>query len=371
MAWLSGYTTRRKITIDNTKIDATLTDFPVLVSLTDANFDFAKANSDGFDLRFTAADGTTLLKYEREIHDSVNKVATYWVKVPSVASDADTYIYVYYRTTDTADGADPENVWDSNFVMVQHLKDNTTSATLDSTSNNNDGTKKGANEPIEATGKIYKAQDFDGSNDYINYGNVGFTATDLITIEAWVKTSGVVDKNIWIVNKGYTSHANPYYEYALLIRRTNDGGGNAAVYIVIDGTVRTVKDANAWADNAWHYIYAVYDGSSLKVGGDLEAPASVDYSGDLSNYETNAMIGAPTNSAAEGYFDGLIDEVRLSKTNRSAAWIKASYNSGAGSLLSVGSEISTQVKSINGLAIASIKSKNGLAIDSIKSINGL
>ena len=41
MAFLSGYTTRRKITIDKSKIDSDLTDFPVLVKLTSSNFDFS------------------------------------------------------------------------------------------------------------------------------------------------------------------------------------------------------------------------------------------------------------------------------------------------------------------------------------------
>jgi len=189
MAWLSGYNTRRKITIDHTKIDSDLTDFPVLVKLTSSNFDFSKANSDGYDIRFTEDDGTTLLKYERERHDSANQIAEYWVKIPSVSSSADTEFYIYYRTTDTADGADPTNVWDSNYELVTHMKDDPdTSHVADSTANNNDGTKKAANEPIEADGKIAKAQDFDGSNDYISCGtDIGLTRW---TLEAWIKKTG-------------------------------------------------------------------------------------------------------------------------------------------------------------------------------------
>jgi len=81
MAWLTGWTYRKKITIDETKVDADLTDFPVLVKLTSTNFDFSKARSDGYDIRFTSSDGTTLLKYERERHDATNQVAEYWVKI--------------------------------------------------------------------------------------------------------------------------------------------------------------------------------------------------------------------------------------------------------------------------------------------------
>jgi len=186
--FLSGYTTRRKLklTIDHTKIDSDLTDFPVLVKLTSSNFDFSKSNSDGYDIRFTSSDGTTLLKYERERHDSTNQVAEYWVKIPSVSSSADTEFYIYYRTDDTADGADPTNVWDSNFKAVYHLKDLTTSSVEDSTANDNDGTKKGTNEPTEVDGKIDKAQNFDGSDDYISApDSASLDITGEITIEFW------------------------------------------------------------------------------------------------------------------------------------------------------------------------------------------
>ena len=115
MAFLTGYTKRKKITIDNTKVDAALTDFPVSVPLGgDADIG-AVSNSDGFDIRFTSSDGTTLLKYERENFAIASDLATanFWVKIPSVSSSANTEFYIYYRADDTADGADPENVWDS------------------------------------------------------------------------------------------------------------------------------------------------------------------------------------------------------------------------------------------------------------------
>ena len=66
-----------------------------------------------------------LLNYEREQHDSVNDVADYWVNLPVLLSTAPTQFYVYYRPQTTADGANPTNVWDSNYVFVYHLKEST------------------------------------------------------------------------------------------------------------------------------------------------------------------------------------------------------------------------------------------------------
>jgi len=66
--WVAGYDQRIKLTIDHTKIDAGLSDFPTMVKLTTSNFDFDNARLDGYDIRFTEDDGETLLKYEREHH---------------------------------------------------------------------------------------------------------------------------------------------------------------------------------------------------------------------------------------------------------------------------------------------------------------
>ena len=328
--WLSGYYNRIKIPIDAAKIDAALSDFPVPIKLTSANFDFAKANSDGFDFRFTAADGTTLLKYERERHDSTNKLAEYWVKVPSVSDSADTYIYLYYRTEDTADGADPENVWDSNYKAVHHLKDATTSTVLDSTANNNDGTKKGANEPIEATGQIYKGQDFDGSDDKIDTPAQSLSPTGAFTFEAWFKITATEGK--YLVGQGDDT-VNPNEFGAILAINLNVVSFGveryAADWIVIQGT----DDIN---DDAWHYGVGVYDNGSMALYVDGGADGTATNTDKANQTTGNQYIGIgnfPRDNGANRLFDGLIDEVRISNVARSAAWIKASYNAGAGSLL--------------------------------------
>jgi len=184
--WLTGWAERIKITTDQTDIDADLTDFPVLVKLTSTNFDFTKALSTGNDIRFTASDGSTLLKYERERHDSTNSLAEYWVKVPAVSGTVNTDFYIYYGKSDAADGADPTAVWDANSMGVWHKKDITTSTIADSTANANNGTKKAANEPIEANGKIGKAQSYDGVNDYVEIPHSDEFPREDVTVEFWL-----------------------------------------------------------------------------------------------------------------------------------------------------------------------------------------
>jgi len=76
---------------------ATLTGYQVKISLTGGiggNFDFTKALSGGGDIRFTAADGITLIPFWIESWID-NTSATIWVKVPAIPA-AGTSVYLYY-----------------------------------------------------------------------------------------------------------------------------------------------------------------------------------------------------------------------------------------------------------------------------------
>ena len=338
--WLSGYTTRKKITIDYTKIDDDLTDFPVLVKLTSSNFDFSKANSDGFDVRFTSDNGTTLLKYERERHDSDNEVAEYWVKIPSISSTEDTDFYLYFRSLDTADGADPTNVWDSSFKMVQHMNDKTTSTIEDSTSNNNDGTKKGANEPIEADGKVAKAQDFDGTDDYITVpDSSSLDITGSITLEALIKPDTVSGYRTFVC-KGRTSASVENTNYAF-----RQYGANLDFYYRYNTIWHAYTVSNQFSVGNWYHVAVTYTfgtGTSIKVyinGVQKTGSWGESCTGNdpAQTNDISLKIGKIYDASSE-LFDGLIDEVRISNVARSAAWIKASYYSGNNSLVSYGSE---------------------------------
>ena len=337
------YTTRRKLTIDQTKVDADLTDFPVLVKLTSTNFDFSKANSDGFDIRFTSSDGTTLLKYERERHDNVNGLAEYWVKIPSVSGTANTDFYIYYRTTDTADGADPTNVWDANFKMVQHLKDITTSTVNDSTANANNGAKIAANEPIEADGKIAKAQNFDGINDYINISNENnfdFELNTPFSISAWVYHPGALGAATETIFSKIGAGVPGYYLLA------GHWSTSLTMIFKLDNSNHDFVTGDILPVDQWVYVTMTYNGTNylgikLYLNG-VECSYTYYSPGTVTTILNNESPHIGKNDwAPDGevpYWKGKIDEIRVSNVTRSAAWIKADYNSGNDSLLTYEAE---------------------------------
>ena len=131
-------------------------------------FDFTKIQSDGKDIRFTASDETTLLDYERELIETTTEPyqLVMHVRIPSVSSSVDTDYYMFYNNPDeTVDGENKTGVWDSNFVMVQHMGD----SLADSTINGNDGTNYGT---TVVDGLNGKARSFDGVDDYIKVNNL-------------------------------------------------------------------------------------------------------------------------------------------------------------------------------------------------------
>ncbi len=179
---------------------------PVLVYATG----LSGIKADGADIRFTASDGTTELP--REIERYADGTLYAWVKVnltKDSGDSSDDLFYMYYGNDaatepapDSTYGA--ENVWNSGFKMVQHLKDETISSTADSTSNDNDGAKTAAASPTETDGKISKAQDFDGSDDLINVAdNASLDITSAITVEAWVKDDIYTWSGELLTNPGF------------------------------------------------------------------------------------------------------------------------------------------------------------------------
>ena len=117
-----AYSYYRAITIDYTKCGtANSTDFPVLVSFTDASFKWVDAGGKiqspaGYDINFYSDIGlTTALYYQVERWNSNTGECIFWVKVPTLSATANTVIYVAYGDASFATGETKQSV--SGFVL--------------------------------------------------------------------------------------------------------------------------------------------------------------------------------------------------------------------------------------------------------------
>jgi hypothetical protein len=323
-AWYSdpAWDCRKLITIEHTGVTANLTDFPVLVTFTSDSDLAAHARDDGNDILFTSADGTTKLSHEIEGFDGATGELVAWVKIPFLSSAVDTDIYIYYGNATAASQEDVTNVWDSNFEMVQHLKDDPDNAhTQDSTSNDRDGAKSGADNPIETVGKIGRAQYFNNNN--ISCGNLGIG--DNYTAECWIKAdtlTGSGDHNTYGFTLMASAVSGQGYPLWLAARGTeirlwayegNPGAG-----------WRETTGAGLNTTDVFYIVATATRSSATKVYVNGIERLSFTNDGDVS--WTNIFTLGDLRPGRAIYFEGVIDEVRISNNIRSAEWIETSYN---------------------------------------------
>jgi hypothetical protein len=304
---------------------ADLVDFPAKVPIVAGSPESiaigALCLATGYDIRFTAADGTTLLSYERESFAVAGGEASgiFWVKTD--VAMAGTYIWCYYGNAAAADVSNGPAVFGptgSGHAAVYHMNDLTTSTILDSTGNANNGTKAGANEPVEANGKIWKGQDFDGGNDYIDIG-AGASLdmeSDNFVFEAWVYAHDFDNGKNGIIGaeSGGAGLSLTQTNGNLNLIKVDAGDAPSSAGAVPATTwthVAAVFNSNIAVSNLTYYINGAPD-STVTFDFDFTAGAGSRYLGSIYDWIHR--------------FDGVMDEVRISLgTLRSAEWIAYEY----------------------------------------------
>ena len=335
--WESDWDYYKQITIDSIdQVDATLTNFPILVNITDSDL-ASKALDNGSDIAFTLIDNSTQLNHEIESFDGGTGALVAWVNVTSLSHDSDLVINMYYGNVGASNQQNPTGTWDSNYIRVYHMDDLTTS-TIDDSTETSDGTKLSANNPLKySDGIVDDGQDF--SSDYIIFGGIEDIPPDY-TVEFWASPDNIADSNgaIFIT-------VPPYFAFGFYVTADEIIIGNSAFRKGFD-------DISAYLTNdVWNYWTGVVDASNDM---DLYRDGKLMVLDDVVNYFSSFdydRMGCRDSSATDGtntlsrYLDGKLDEVRISDILRSADWINTCYNTVnnasvdcANPFLSIGSE---------------------------------
>jgi len=170
----------------------------------------------------------------------------------------------------------------------------------DSSGHGFDGVLSGGPVWQPAGGQIDGALQFNGANDYIDCNNpAALDIRDQITLTCWIKVPAFTRAWQALVTKGDDSYR--------LCRATMGD----SVYLGLDGTsVGGFESAAQVADNEWHHIAGVYDGSEATLYVDGVLDTGVPATGQINSSSHKLLIGE--NAQARGrYFKGLMDEVRI------------------------------------------------------------
>jgi len=301
-----------EVVFDNHDI-GTLTNFPVLVRLDPTTIDYSTIADPTTDLRFFDPDTSADVPYDV---DEWNPGATslVWIKVPEIrAGSTDDHVVLF--TGPNIGTADPAATW-SEFEAVWHLS-STTDAYPNAVGGNYAATGDGVG---DGAGQIGHAATFSAAqNSRISVADnpeVLFDAWDTFTLEMWVNprsnNGAVID----------VDNGNGPLQIGRLI-------SSSQIQIDIhfqSGPTFQMFDVTG---QTWNYGVWTCDGPRLTVFSN----------GANSGGET---VTPPLDGASEqphfggnGSFNGLMDEVRISKLARDSDWVAGQYRSMLGQLATV------------------------------------
>jgi len=247
-----------------------------------------------------------------------------WANPTTILTEgATTYLYINASSADLYSSFFHLHVVE---ITVGAYTDTVTIA--DSTANNNRSFKKGIDEPAMATGKVGKGQDFDGSNDYVTAPDVWDAPTE-ITCEMIGKADDT--------SAEYRAFSFDIDQYAYF--RFNSGAVANLLRANVGGSTSSYSDTHTLTN--YNYMALTAKENQADTGFNVYVNDSlvhaVTQGAFLANEGNNNIIGANRNFNDQ-FFKGIIDEVRISQSIRTAAWTKGTYNSLWDTLLTYGSE---------------------------------
>jgi parallel beta-helix repeat protein len=200
----------------------------------------------------------------------------------------------------------------------------------------NNATCSGANCPLLTSGMFGSAMGFDGSDDYADVPNSASLNPSNITLEAWFNANpGSLARQKPLIQKPFTNHTAPYYQYMLSLADTATSPRSADFYLAVNGVWRYVEIKNlSYNYGQWHYLAGTYDGSNMTMYLDGVAVGTAPVAGTITSYDTIIEIGAYPNMPKDpdNIFKGKIDELRIHSRALSPDEIKASYDAEINSL---------------------------------------
>ena len=346
----AAWTKYRTITINTTDTDGgadvsqTQTDFPVLVRLsntseaTGANV-LSGALAGGADIRFTDADGLVPLAYEIESWSASS--AAIWVRVPSVAGNANTEIRLYWDRDDAPNASDPESVFgDNDFLGVWHMGTASGAAarvnaakpgTNDAIPSGDNAATMNPSAGIIGMSDSLRSQDAGKEvDDHFSMGQITFPDSQ-ITISLWMNlpapqkfvnwthffTHGNtnLDDNIWLGRESNTNN---------LRARGAHGGeesGNAGSTTLSNG----IADLDTWMhialskDSTGGRRWRLYKDGVMEIDFYNSSNTHIFAPGT----RENNFIGRSLWSDRNAHFK--VDEMRTSAIARNPGWVKLEY----------------------------------------------
>ncbi|MFW9796231.1 MAG: DUF2341 domain-containing protein [Candidatus Thorarchaeota archaeon] len=349
----------KNLVIDHTRVVSDLQNFPVLVDIWDEDLHI-DVQPDGDDIAFLYND--QIIPHELELFDKkgngTHAHLVCWVNVPYLSSIEDTTLVMVYGDEDLGSQEDPLNVWDSGYSAVWHLNDDPAQPQWDSTSADYlphqpqivdstllglDGSTYGTMTSSDSvSGQFGNAIDLEGVNDYIDFGNPAeLQITGAITVESWFKAD-FIDNDYLVVKSAENNFRG--WDLSFDVDSSISPAGWVMFRFSPDGVSTTSIGYERVETGQWYHVVGVFQPSlyaRFYLNGELVDQITTGTPASMNDPNRPFRIGRRSdNPGGTSYFDGIVDEVRVSTVARSDAWIRTQYNNqrNPGLFLTVGEE---------------------------------
>ncbi|MDH4213566.1 MAG: hypothetical protein OEV85_06565 [Candidatus Thorarchaeota archaeon] len=339
---LPSFRYSKVITIHNEYVTGDFTGFPVLIDILDADL-HTKVQSDGDDITFYS--GGAIVPHEIELfkqnYDSTYAHLVAWVKV-NLANFADVDITMYYGNPVVGSQQNPAAVWTSNYAAVWHLSEQATNGQTstdfsDSTGHGYYGDQVGNS---NTTGIFGTGQYFDGS-DTINVASArGLNPFGSATISGWFKLNSPIsdvvgttqviltkaidvdtDIHVLITGSDWTQTYVP--KGKLVFKMEKSGLGAKYVW----------SSTTSWSAGNWYFFACTLNVNDQSLNR-VFVNGVEEYGGAYGSSTGNLVFNAPWKIGGgfveyvpgqQGWFQGVIDEVRVATTLKSPQWIQTEW----------------------------------------------
>jgi hypothetical protein len=330
--WQKGYRITVNTGATGANVGETETGFPLLVRLTAANFSFDLAAPDGSDLRVTQGDSATTLPFELETWDPVGRVADLWVRADTLkGGNSDQFLCLYAGKIGAKPLAGKAAVFDTGagFTGVWHLGESPVQAAVkepvirDRTAHGFHGIPGGAmTGAASVSGIIGNGLELDGVDDQVELpaSRLFLPVNDQnLTLSAWIRPTAI-------------QTAGDSVRHRLLSFKTDTAGLSTLAWGV--SSTKRMSHYNRVGDSVYHWDTPLTENGAYHVALVFSAGTYRGYVNGILDFTvsgTGLEAGgtAPTmlgsHLAGNRNFQGLIDEVRIERTPRSAGWIALSY----------------------------------------------
>jgi len=319
---LPDFNYRKSLTFskDIVKGNEVLLNFPVLIQVKDADLRAANRGGKiihpkGFDIRFTKADGKSVLPSQIESFNPNTGEINAWVLIDTFSLKSNPQIYLYYSNA-TIKNELANVLWSDNVKGVWHCNG-------DLNAKNNRKLKATTIGTAEAKGKIGAGRLFSAaakncaSFDYSEELDIKGD----FTLSAWIYLNEKGREQVIVSNQGDRPGG-----YRLLINNNNQ--------LVVDFintagkriTTSTMDGSEKLEINRWYFVAGVYNSTlnQLQTYVDGIFDTALPISDAPANTSSTLQIGR-NQFDDNSYFNGVLDELKVTAAVRSQSWLATEF----------------------------------------------